>query len=678
MSNQAINPPHNTPSPQPSVSRRAKANLAKFSLDLGWARGVPSSSQTHNEAYPSPPMSGSPSHHARHIPKNDFDDRGYGRFGGPLPGRQSIGGLESGSPGQKVEDMQRQGMRQNAGSYSSNNQMADGQYGLYSSIGSGQVDQIQYHYPAQPQGLNHQRPLPSCSFNNSIQPPNSFVSERVPNNAPSEPILQPKTQRKTKGHVASACVPCKRAHLRCDAMRPCARCVNGGKEDLCTDVPHKKRGRPRLRDDRENRFDSNLYTRGPELLRRPISIYPGGDGHGLHSSQLNSYRVLKSQAGPSQPVNARFLNHASASDANIYPSPAQQRIVQQDGPYAYLNMDFQIIKATQSFCDSIGFPSVIARKLVSMVDERDKIEQIKQILEAQRQRREQPQYMRPIHGRQDEDRAIQSVGFSNDELRQIQMDSHGTLTFHAMNGEPRPFDVKLGLGKKDAIFFVTIRLLPAQMQSAQQQQQQYPVPNFSNSNSNLSTGRDQQYGVFQQSFHQPYTQHQSQQYPYTSPMAVQPSPQLHTYDEPRSQSMQDQCLMYRPSMTSVNAMTPIQQNIPLATSILNSEMSAYSRPPSSQTYGQAQYTPQAPAHSAPIQDMGQVRPQTVQSGDLQLPPIRNQSQGSPTVMSGGNTGTMNSLSGMNSVGGLRDDRSSRLDIGGLLERPAGSKRISRG
>ena len=151
-----------------------------------------------------------------------------------------------------------------------------------------------------------------------------------------------------------------------------------------------------------------------------------------------------------------------------------------------------------------------------------------------------------------------------------------------------------------------------------------------------------------------------------------------TYDEPRSQSMQDQCLMYRPSMTSVNAMTPIQQNIPLATSILNSEISAYSRPSSSQAYGQAQYTPQAPAHAAPIQDMGQVRPQTVQSGDLQLPPIRNQSQGSPTVMSGGNMGMMSSISGMNSVGALRDDRSSRLHIGGLLERPAGSRRISRG
>ncbi|KAK9451482.1 uncharacterized protein V1518DRAFT_14015 [Limtongia smithiae] len=31
--------------------------------------------------------------------------------------------------------------------------------------------------------------------------------------------------------------------------RPCQRCVNLGKQDTCVDVQHKKRGRPRLRDD---------------------------------------------------------------------------------------------------------------------------------------------------------------------------------------------------------------------------------------------------------------------------------------------------------------------------------------------------------------------------------------------------------------------------------------------
>lgn len=39
-----------------------------------------------------------------------------------------------------------------------------------------------------------------------------------------------RTARKSKSHVASACINCKRAHLSCDVQRPCARCVASGKQ----------------------------------------------------------------------------------------------------------------------------------------------------------------------------------------------------------------------------------------------------------------------------------------------------------------------------------------------------------------------------------------------------------------------------------------------------------------
>jgi hypothetical protein len=42
--------------------------------------------------------------------------------------------------------------------------------------------------------------------------------------------ISPRTTRKPKAHVASACVNCKRKHLRCDSSRPCRRCVQSGKE----------------------------------------------------------------------------------------------------------------------------------------------------------------------------------------------------------------------------------------------------------------------------------------------------------------------------------------------------------------------------------------------------------------------------------------------------------------
>lgn len=41
---------------------------------------------------------------------------------------------------------------------------------------------------------------------------------------------QAKPARRTKAHVASACVNCKKAHLSCDVQRPCGRCVASGKQ----------------------------------------------------------------------------------------------------------------------------------------------------------------------------------------------------------------------------------------------------------------------------------------------------------------------------------------------------------------------------------------------------------------------------------------------------------------
>ncbi|KAE8379623.1 hypothetical protein BDV26DRAFT_280222 [Aspergillus bertholletiae] len=59
--------------------------------------------------------------------------------------------------------------------------------------------------------------------------------------------LPQKPTRRTKAHVASACVNCKKKHLGCDPARPCRRCVLSGKEATCVDVTHKKRGRPPLK-----------------------------------------------------------------------------------------------------------------------------------------------------------------------------------------------------------------------------------------------------------------------------------------------------------------------------------------------------------------------------------------------------------------------------------------------
>lgn len=49
--------------------------------------------------------------------------------------------------------------------------------------------------------------------------------------------LAQKSTRRTKAHVASACVNCKKKHLGCDSARPCRRCVLAGKA-VCSN-PHE-------------------------------------------------------------------------------------------------------------------------------------------------------------------------------------------------------------------------------------------------------------------------------------------------------------------------------------------------------------------------------------------------------------------------------------------------------
>lgn len=64
-------------------------------------------------------------------------------------------------------------------------------------------------------------PLPSTT----TPPPTSPTAP--PDAAASAP--QPKSARRTKAHVASACINCKKKHLGCDSARPCRRCVASGK-----------------------------------------------------------------------------------------------------------------------------------------------------------------------------------------------------------------------------------------------------------------------------------------------------------------------------------------------------------------------------------------------------------------------------------------------------------------
>ncbi len=74
--------------------------------------------------------------------------------------------------------------------------------------------------------------------------------------------------RRPKAHVASACVNCKRAHLSCDAKRPCERFVVTGKQVSRTFhlLYHSRK---------TNRMITGNLLRRPAQEKRPASIKRG-------------------------------------------------------------------------------------------------------------------------------------------------------------------------------------------------------------------------------------------------------------------------------------------------------------------------------------------------------------------------------------------------------------------
>jgi hypothetical protein len=190
--------------------RRGILDLAHIDLNVHWGRAEPDSAGF-AETYPSPPMSGSPPP--------------------PLPPLPSKTSQEVGVRTQTIFQAPPQ----------------DVYRGLPSTHGD---------VRSQAPGSGNIRPLtaeaadrPAYSFpipDTSVPRPLSFLPPQVPmlsqppyhlgpgpsmsvfaaaNRGPVPEMSGPeltKAQRKTKGHVASACVPCKRAHLRC-VTRSCKK-----------------------------------------------------------------------------------------------------------------------------------------------------------------------------------------------------------------------------------------------------------------------------------------------------------------------------------------------------------------------------------------------------------------------------------------------------------------------
>ncbi|KAF4773699.1 hypothetical protein HER10_EVM0003453 [Colletotrichum scovillei] len=607
--------------------RRGISDLARFALDLTWATPTRAESETpaRPRAYPSPPMSGSPPLPPK--PNPEAGDRG--QLHGSYPSTSPQNAYRGGLPPTTIPQGDYRGPPPPPHSLpppQPRSYHADPQ------------DRMPYSYPrpddhlrTTPSGYAHlasqvmqQRPPPPYMQMSGPPPPqptgphqHGYATTMSQTSQDSGPYTSPKTQRKTKGHVASACVPCKRAHLRCDAQRPCSRCTSNGKEDACVDVQHKKRGRPRLRDDREARYGPSTYQHPQDAAaaaaaaarRPPLSHYSAGtpiSGYDDPIRGSHSYRVLKSQ--PSEPIAPRYLDRAPMADANLYGQPPSLASGAPE-PVIFLTTELEIARASPAFADAVGIPNVRGRSLFDIVvpTEREKLQSHQRQIQEERTRKD-PVYLPPIFGRQEQERVFDSLRFEADEISRFQLDRQDFFVFAASDGQPRSYSVRLGLAKRESIYFIVLLINAAP---------RYPYPSPS-----------------------PHAREVPYPYPPQQQAYAQHTPVSATFEQPRPR-FGEGALAPRPSPGQ-----PLHMASGLSPGI-SPGMPSYAASPSRPEYASGPSSYQIPRSELPPT----TRPP---QPSFQLPPIRAGPHQPPQP---------------ESSSWQRDERSGRVDIGGLLEKP---------
>ncbi|KAI1201336.1 hypothetical protein F5X97DRAFT_35447 [Nemania serpens] len=605
----------------PPDHRRGRPDQLVSAVDRTWARAEEKERALRGTTgYPSPPMSGSPPRPPK--PNQEVPERGRRGFQAPTHDAYRAG---PGIPGGEYRTAHPQPPLPPPPSVA-----AGRPFPLET------VERNPYAYPRPEDTMSRpvayppragqmipqsQYSLPLVPGSGFGPPPYSMPSN--PSGPENPPFTSPKSQRKTKGHVASACVPCKRAHLRCDAQRPCSRCLSNGKEDACIDVQHKKRGRPRLRDEREPRFDSGRFAHPPDpMIRRPLSLYaqssapPAPFEDPLRRSQ--SYRILKSQ--PSEAAGPRYIERGSAADANVYPAPLSIT-TQPPEPVAFLTIgDLEVVKASSTFIDAtmsnaqsmLGYRSqpIVGRKLVDMITppERERVLALSKALQNEQIAKE-PNYLPPIYGRDEEERVIKSQPFGPEIMSRYHLDRQEFFTFVVADGQPRPHSVRLGLAKDDSIYFVVLLLTSAG--------RSFPHPSPS------PRPRDITYSYQPQ----PFTQ--------LTPVSASFDPgRPRVTDPPRESGFAAR--QHDMPAQLISTLSP-----GMSPNMLSYSASASARSDPSM----------ALAHQIPRSELPLTRP--TQQPKYQLPPIRSQQQPGPPA----------------DAAWQRDDRPGRVDIGGLIEKP---------
>lgn len=200
--------PHSSFPNKPFGDPRSDLESGPLSLNLSWSTN--SHGPSLRAPYPSPPMSGSPP------AENPAElSRGSRRRRCSEPHPATTNGA--------VESILAPGPVSAAGE-------REGQYAVSAQTPAlpGRPDIIPERLPSS-RSLEYIGGVSAPAETPYLQPGPATATPGATAVTAAARTLPPRQTRRTKAHVASACVNCKRKHLGCDSARPCRRCVLAGK-----------------------------------------------------------------------------------------------------------------------------------------------------------------------------------------------------------------------------------------------------------------------------------------------------------------------------------------------------------------------------------------------------------------------------------------------------------------
>ncbi|MCJ1391530.1 hypothetical protein MMC18_004394 [Xylographa bjoerkii] len=227
-------------------------------------------------------------------------------------------------------------------------------------------------------------------------------------------------------------------------------CLQAGKEATCVDVQHKKRGRPRLRDEEQGRGVTFGGETSLAHLYPAQSEMPMVQGSDPRTQPRNlSYREIRSQpeslyGGP----QLQFINPSNPEHPSYLDALPSNHSIPQTSPLALLTLDFVVLRSNYSFSEalSLGY-NFQGRPLQELLisSDRDKLQRLQNSFRAELQ---DSTHLPPVRA------TVPGGVFDVLSTTSGFQQRSEYWTFHLPDGQSRGFPITVSLARTATYFLV--------------------------------------------------------------------------------------------------------------------------------------------------------------------------------------------------------------------------------